>query len=801
MMGRDSADGRRPAVTEPSEYVLETLREGPEYNLYRGRRQGNTGQILMLAPAQARQTLANLRQLKYEYSLADQLDAAWAARPLALARHDERTILVLEDLGGDPLEGMLGRPLELTHFLRLAIALAAALRGVHRHGLIHKHISPANVLVDAAGNVRLTGFGIASRLPRERQPPAPPEVIAGTFAYMAPEQTGRMNRSIDARSDLYALGITLYEMLTGALPFTASDPMEWIHCHIARKPMPPDARVNGIPGPVAAIVMKLLAKTAEDRYQTAAGVEADLRRCLTTWEAHGRIEAFPLGAHDASDRLRIPEKLYGREAEIGALIGAFDRVVTHGKTEFVLVSGYAGIGKSSIVNELHKALVPSGGLFAAGKFDQYKRNIPYATLAQAFQSLVRQLLSKNDAELGRWRGALLEALGPNGQLMVNLIPELALIIGEQPPVPDLPPQDAHSRFQLVFRRFLGVFARGEQPLALFLDDLQWLDTATLELLERLVAEPDMRHLLLVGAYRDNEVGSSHPLMRALRTIRDAGGRVQEIVLGPLVLGDVVSFVADALRMEREHARPLAELVFEKTEGNPFFAIQFVAELADEGLLAFDPDASAWHWDMDRIRSKRVTDNVVELMAGKLSRLPGATLEALKQLACLGSSAQAASLSVILETPEGTIDTTLGEAVHAGLAFRLDGAYAFLHDRVQEAAYALIPEAERAATHLRIGRVLAARAAPAELEEKIFEIVNQLDRGAALVDSREEREQIAELNLMAGKRAKTSTAYASALTYLATGRSLLGEDSWERRYRLTFELEYHRAECEFLTGDL
>src|SRR5438477_3342379 len=326
------------------------------------------------------------------------------------------------------------------------------------------------------------GFGIASRLPRERQVPEPPEFIAGTLPYMAPEQTGRMNRSIDSRSDLYAFGVTLYEMLTGRLPFTASDPMEWVHCHIARQPAPPSERLKNVPGSVSAIIMKLLAKTPEERYQTASGVESDLRRCLEEWQSHGRIYPFPLGAHDASDRLLIPEKLYGRNREVDALIAAFDRVVMQGRPELVLVSGYSGVGKSSVVNELHKVLVPPRGLFAAGKFDQYKRDIPYSTLAQAFQSLIRPLLGKSDPELAGWREAFREALGPNGRLIIDLVPELKLIVGDQPPVPELPPRDAQSRFQLVFRRFLGVFAKLEHPLALFLDDLQWLDAATLELL-------------------------------------------------------------------------------------------------------------------------------------------------------------------------------------------------------------------------------------------------------------------------------------------------------------------------------
>src|SRR6202011_3295554 len=425
--------------------------------------------------------------------------------------------------GGEPLDRLLGQPMELSRFLRFAVGLAAALGKLHRQGLIHKDIKPANILVDSAsGAVWLTGFGIASRLPRERQPAEPPEMIAGTLAYMAPEQTGRMNRSIDSRADLYSLGVTVYQMLTGCLPFKASDPMEWVHCHIAQQPVAPDQYAKEIPAPLSAIVMKLLAKTAEERYQTAAGVARDIRHCLTEWEAHHRIDPFQLGTRDVSDRLLIPEKLYGREREIDALLASFDRVVANGTLELVLVSGYSGVGKSSVVNELHKALVPPRGLFASGKFDQYKRDIPYATLAQAFQSLVRPLLGQSEAELGRWRDALSEALGANGQLIVNLVPELELVVGKQPPVPDLPPQDAQNRFQMVFRGFVGVFARKEHPLALFLDDLQWLDTATLDLIEHLVTHSEVRCLLLVGAYRNNEVGPAHPLVRTLEAIAKAG---------------------------------------------------------------------------------------------------------------------------------------------------------------------------------------------------------------------------------------------------------------------------------------
>jgi PAS domain S-box-containing protein len=760
------------SIGELARYVLETLREDQEFALYRGQQPGHPSRVLILAPVGEKPAPASLKRLEHEYSFAAELDAAWAARPLALVRHEGRMMLVLEDLGGEPLDRALGRPLELTRLLSLAIGIAAALGQVHRRGLVHKDIKPANVLVDADGNVRLTGFGIASRLPRERQAPAPPEVIAGTFAYMAPEQTGRMNRSVDARSDLYSLGVTLYEMLTGKLPFDAADPLEWVHSHIARQPMPPRERVNGIPDTVAAVVLKLLAKTPEERYQTAAGVEADLIRCLAEWESLGRIDQFPLGAYDASNELIIPERLYGREREIDALMAAFERVTADGIPELVLVSGYSGIGKSSVVQELHKALVPPRGLFAAGKFDRCKRDVPYSTLAQAFRNLLCAILGQSEAELGRWRDAIQQAVGLNGQLIVDLLPELELVIGKQQPVPDVPPQDAQNRFQMVFRRFIGAFAQAEHPLALFLDDLQWVDAATLDFLTHLVTEPEVRNLLLIGAYRDNEVRQSDPLIRTLETIRKSNARVHEILLTPLSLDDIDRLVSDTLHWDHESARPLAQLVHEKTAGNPFFAIQFIAALAEENLIAFDADTASWTCDLAGIRAKGFTDNVLDLMVDKLHRLPATTQEALKQFACVGNSAETATLCMVLGASEEETHAALWEAVRAGLVFRLDGAYTFLHDRVQEAAYTLIPEGERAAFHLRIGRLLVAQIPSEKLEQRLFDIVNQFNRGVELITEQEERERVAELNLIAGNPAKAATAYASALNYFAAGKELL-----------------------------
>jgi PAS domain S-box-containing protein len=838
-------------VTDLSNYSLESLHKDAGLVLCRGRRKDGPGQVLVSLPEAESPAREVLKRLQSEYRLRAELDSGWAIRPVELVRERGQIALVLEDPGGEPLDQVLERPLELTQFLPLAIGLSAALGALHERGIIHRDIKPANIIVEPrSSQVWLTGFGFALQLARMRQTPEPPETIAGTLAYMAPEQTGRMNRSIDSRSDLYALGVTFYEMLTGRLPFTASDPLGWVHCHIARRPTPLSERRKQLPEALSAIVLKLLAKTAEERYQTAVGAQSDLQRCLDQWESQGRIDEFSLGEHDTPARLLIPEKLYGRGREIDTLLASFDHVVASGSPELVLVSGYSGIGKSSVVNELQKVLVPPRGLFASGKFDQYKRDIPYATLAQAFQSLIRPLLSKSETELRNWRDALQEALGPNGQLIVDLVPELKFILGEQAPVPDLPLQDAQRRFQLVLRRFIGVFARREHPLVLFLDDLQWLDAATLDLLQDLLTsdfatqqssepteakpppqtsarptdadlnnplpqsrrrlgevglrrtgQPDVQHLMLIGAYRDNEVNSAHPVIRKLEAIRQAGAVLQEVILAPLTCKDLGQLIADALHCELERAAPLAQVVYDKTAGNPFFAIQFISALAEEALLTFDHGKGRWSWDLNRIHGKGYTANVVDLMVGRLNRLPLQTQKALQQLACLGNSAKFTTLCIVHETSEDELHSDLWEAVRLEYVVRLGDSYKYVHDRVQEAAYSLIPEQLRAGTHLGIGRLLTAHTPPEKREEAIFEIVNQLNRGVALITSREERDKTAELNLVAGRRAKASTAYASALRYFCAGAALLADDCWERQHELIFALELHRSECEFLTGQL
>src|SRR6202051_1523293 len=527
------------------------------------------------------------------------------------------------------------------------------------------------------------------------------------------------------------MGVLLYRMLTGQLPFQANDPLEWTHCHIARTPTPPAEFAPEVPQPVSDIVMKLLAKLPEDRYQSACGLQADLDRCLAQWQASGRIESFPLGTEDVPERFHVPHKLYGRGPETEQLLGAFERTAATGQAALATVSGYSGIGKSALVDALRKPIVMKHGYFAAGKFDQYQRDIPYATITQAFRELVRQLLAESEARIAGWRQQIQAAVGINGQLIVDVLPQVEIIIGPQSPVPALPPTETQNRFRMVFRQFVTAFTSEDHPLVLFLDDLQWIDAASLALIEHLLTHPETRYLLLIGAYRDNEVDASHPLVTTLETIRHSGAPVTALKLAPLSVVHLNQLVADTLHASPVICEPLTRLVYERTEGNPFFFIQFLDALHKEGLLRHDTCHRAWQWDLDQIKAKDFADNVVDLMVEKLRQFTVPAQDALQLAACLGNTFDLRYLALVSRKSATETGQRLAAAVRERLLLRTHGSGKFLHDRIQQAAYSLIPATQRAAVHLRIGRVLLASLTADELTEHLFDVANQFNRGAAL----------------------------------------------------------------------
>ncbi|MDB5827570.1 MAG: histidine kinase [Variovorax sp.] len=679
--------------------------------------------------------------------------------------------------------------------------MTSALRAFHGGGLIHKALRPESFPVDVpAGRAWLVGFGFASAMPREQSAPDTGDLSIGALRYMAPEQTGRTNRSVDSRSDLYALGATLYQMLVGVAPFSTLDPAELMHCHLAQLPIAPARRLPAVPAALSALVMKLLAKPPEDRYQTAAGVHSDLQRCLTSLNREGRVVPIALGAADASGRLQVSERLYGRQPEVAALSSAFDRMASGSGSELVLISGCAGVGKSSVVREFHATLGASKALFASGKFDQYSRDTPYATLAQAMRGLANMVLGRPENELDRWRSALREAVGPHGQLVSVLIPELELLIGAQPRLQELPLVDAQSRFHGIFARLLQVFARQSHPLVLFLDDLQWVDPATLRFLEHFLSEKSaVEHLLLIGAFRENEVGTEHPLKRMLDALRLPADRLSLVSLQPLGVTDVGRLVADTLRCTTDRAAALAKLIHKKTDGNPFFAAQFIGELCEEGLLAFDAQTLAWTWSMSPIEGKGSASNVVELMISRLVRLPAGTRLALRNLACFGVRAPIEELALACRLETAALRIALRPAVANGLLLALDPDCAFVHDRVREAAYALVPQEERAGVHLAIARLLMQRAGAGNRVAGVFAIAEHLNRGGVLVESRNDRDHAASINLAAARSAMVSAAHASAAAFALSGLAFLDEGLWQRCNGLAAQLQLVRAECEFLSG--
>ncbi len=827
--------------TLPGYQITEKIQESFQKIIYRGVRESERTPVIIKTLKAEYPTIQEITRLRNEYKISETLQLEGVVRTYSLEKYKNSFALILEDMGGQSLKQFLNaRSIPVIKFLKIAIQLAQFLGELHQKQIIHKDIKPSNIIINpSTEQVKITDFSISTRLTRETHQASNTSLLEGTIAYMSPEQTGRMNRSIDYRTDFYSLGATFYEMLTGQLPFNAIDPLELIHCHIALTPVPPHQLNPEIPETVSSIVIKLLAKNAEDRYQSAFGLKADLETCLIQLLDTGKIEHFIPGKLDQSSQFLIPQKLYGRSSEVATLMSSFERV-SSGVAEMMLVSGYSGIGKTSVINEVHKPIVRQRGYFIAGKFDQFKRNIPYAALIQSFQSLLQQLLTETSDKIALWQEKLLSRLGKNGQVIVDVIPEVELIIGPQPALPQLGPTESQNRFNRVFKEFIHVFTQPEHPLVLFLDDLQWADPASLKLIHLLLSDPNSQYLLLIGAYRDNEVSPTHPLIQTIEKIQQSGARVNNIILQPLEIDHVSQLVADTLHCELERSRSLAELVFNKTGGNPFFLTQLLQILHSEKLLTFNftPPISpyqggaigGWQWNIKQIHAIGITDyNVVELVARNLQKLPQTTQQVLKLAACIGNQFNLDVLAIVNEKSQSDTAADLWEALQAGLILpssdaykiplvfeeasvatinrqrttdkgQLTISYKFLHDRVQQAAYSLIPDSQKKQTHLQIGQLLLKNTPAEEIEENIFDIVNQLNIGRKLILNHSERDRLAELNLIAGKKAKLSTAYEAARRYLNIGLELLPGDSWQNYYELTLTLYVEAVEAEYLNAN-
>ncbi|MEG4999251.1 hybrid sensor histidine kinase/response regulator [Microcoleus sp. B4-D4] len=824
--------------------ITEKIYSGVNTVIYRGIWQELDLPVIVKTLNSEYPTLEEITRLRHEYKIRTHLkNIEEIVNCYRLETNQNGVALTLEDFGGLALSNFLiTTKLDLKQFLEIAVRLAKSLGKIHQNQIIHKDIKPHNIIIHPETyQVKITDFSISSGLVRENATASYPNLLEGTLAYISPEQTGRMNRAIDYRSDFYSLGVTFYEMLTGELPFSAIDPLELVHCHIAKIPPTPRSLKPEIPEAISAIVMKLLAKMAEDRYQSADGLRFDLETCLAQLQATGNISDFTAGNADRAGQLLIPQKLYGREAEVAALLAAFNRVSgvenninSHAGVEIILVSGYSGIGKSCLVNEVQKPIVRQRGYFISGKFDQFKRNIPYASLIQAFQSLIRQLLTESAASIQTWKQKLLASLGTNGKVVTDVIPEVELIIGKQPEVPQLGPTESQNRFNLVFKQFISVFTAKQHPLVVFLDDLQWADSASLKFIELLVTDSESKYLLLIGAYRDNEVSATHPLTQTIENIQKTRAEMPEIVsnivLNPLDFNHVQQLMSETLESQiSEDIKILAELLFNKTQGNPFFLNQLIRTLYQETLLVYDLQSSTWQWDIGHIQAIGITDcNVVELIARNIRKLSAAAQSALKLAACIGNRFNLEVLAIVSQKSQKETALSLWDALQAGLILPLSNdykiplvfegsetglsglqdvkvGYKFLHDRVQQAAYSLIPDEAKQATHLKIGQLLLENTPVSEIEENVFDIVNQLNFGVELLTEKSEKDELAKLNLIAGKKAKASNAYEAAVRYLNVGLALINSphspvsigSSWQTDYELTLNLHVEAAEAEYL----
>ncbi|MDF5716166.1 MAG: AAA family ATPase [Rhizonema sp. NSF051] len=816
----------RTLVSIPGYQVSQEIYNSSKTIVYRGYRETDQKPVILKLLKNPYPSFSQLVEFRNQYTIAKKLNSPLIIQTYSLEPYKNGYMIVMEDFGGIPLsqwKGTGGTVATLIEFCQIAIALCNSLDFLYRHRIIHKDIKPANILINSeTKQTKLIDFSIASLLPRETQTIINSNVLEGTLCYLSPEQTGRMNRGIDYRTDFYSLGVTFYELLTRELPFQSKEPMELIHSHIAKLP-PLVHEINPqIPPIFSLIVSTLMAKNAEERYQSALGLKYDLENCLKQLKRTGKITDFQIAQRDVCDRFIIPDQLYGREKEVETLFTAFERV-SAGSTEMMLIAGFSGIGKTAIVNEVHKPIVRQRGYFIKGKFDQFNRNIPLSAFVSALQDLMNQLLSESDRQIEQWKTQILSALGENGQVIIEVIPQLEQIIGSQPDVPELSGNAVQNRFNFLFQKFIATFTTIEHPLVIFLDDVHWADSASLKLMQLLISKTAPGYLLLIGAYRDHEVFPIHPLILTLNEIEKTGAILNTMTLAPLNQSNINQLIADTLSCSPDLALALTKLVYQKTQGNPFFNNQFLKVLHEEGLITFNLEVGHWECDIAQVNALALTDDVVEFMAIQLQKLPQATQDILKLAACIGNSFDLGTLAIVNQKSQVETGNDLWQALQAGLilpqnkiykffqtcendaivnlennsSFQVP-TYRFLHDRVQQAAYSMIPDEQKQSTHLKIGRLLLSHTLERGWEENIFEIVNHFNIGRSLIILPLEREQLVKFNLTAARKAKAATAYGAAVQYLEIGIELLPEDSWYSEHDLTRILFEEAATAAYLS---
>jgi predicted ATPase/signal transduction histidine kinase/tRNA A-37 threonylcarbamoyl transferase component Bud32 len=809
----------------------ETLNETRQSTIYRAIREKDNVLVIVKTLTAEYPRNQDVAMLRREFRILQKMaDVDGVIKVHTLETYGYGNLAIIMEPFGKPLSLLIEKsgdhPVPLRRFLSMAIGIAHVLGNIHQKDVVHKDVVPRNILFEPESDeVRVIDFDISSELSSERQGIDLSRRLEGSLAYISPEQTGRMNRDLDYRSDYYSLGVTYYELLTGKLPFYAVHNLEWVHSHISKRPPLPERKDCEIPAALSGIVLKLMSKNPEDRYQSIYGLISDLTRCEKELLVTGTIQDFVLGQNDLSENFRIPQELYGRDAELAELMSLFEEV-SAGATGMCMVAGYSGVGKSALVSEIYKPVVGRNGYLIQGKYDQFQRSTPYSAIANAFGNMISQLLSESQERLEQWRASLLDTLGPNGRIMTDLVPGLVQIIGEQPDVPDLPATEAQNRFQIVFINFVKLFATADHPLVIFLDDLQWSDAPTLNLIQTLVTSRELSHLLLIGAYRSNVVDVGHPLILTLNEIRKSRN-FNEMQLQPLELESVNQLLADTLRCDTERSQEIAGVLYQKSEGNPFYINEILKLLHDEGSIKFDPKGGRWTWDMDSVLRTGISGNVVEFVIANLRKLTTETQRVLQLAACIGNSFDLKTLSIINERSMAATSEELHNALVKNMIIPLDEDYKFVnadeptepsersesgvenvnpvykfqHDRVQQAAYALIDEGQKQAVHLSVGRLIQKHSDAHGNDDQLINIVGHLNIGRKLITDPSERRELAILNLRAGQKARQSSAYQSALEYIETGQHLLPGNPWQDDYELAKAMDLEHQQCAYLTGNL